>query len=251
MISFLPSAYAQTTEPKPPEREPEIIQWNIAPEGIHKNIHFILDRSGSMSAEQLTSAMSCFLTVAGQATDEINIAITLFGQDTVRWPGCPDENTPPQWASLPSQENLEAARIWIATTPVNGNSTQVSDAISSVDNKPIARTGGAINEVTVIIISDLQFDSFPGSITAPLQKLREARQKNGCKDMSFGFVGIYATPDSLGRLRALCEEKGCWLAFITRPEEPEDEEPAPPTNQQQLPPPDPNTPDPLPLPFPH
>lgn len=248
--------YSQDPPTQDKKSEPEVIQWSIAPQVVHPNIHFILDRSGSMNVNQLNSAMSCFLYIAEQNIDEINIAITIFGQDAKRWDGCPDENTPKGWASLPSEDALKAARAWVAETPINSSSTRLDEALKTVDRAVVPRKGDDISDITVIIISDLCFDNFPAALTQQIEEIRNQRNQNQCHSIDFGFVGIYASQNVLENVRQVCERLECWLAFIERPEEPEEEEAAP-NLQQQHPPPAPD-PDPPPLPplpdpnpFPH
>jgi hypothetical protein len=241
--------YTPAWSQDPPVQEkkaPELVQWAIAPDVVHKNIHFILDRSGSMSADQLASAMGCFLMVAAQPTDEVNIAITVFGENAVRWEGAPDERTPRGWASMPSQENLDAAKQWISTVELNSSSTKVEEALRTVDTKVIERPGDDIDEITVIIISDLIFDNYPESLLNAVSGLRNARVDNHAKDFNLGFVGIKTSVGRLTELRDLSRRRGFWLAYIGDhgPREEGEEEGEELPNE---PLPDPN---PLPLPGP-
>jgi hypothetical protein len=246
----------------PEEKPPEIIKWAIPPQVIYKNIHFILDRSGSMSTEQLASAMGAFLGLAEQAVDEINIAITVFGQEAVRWDGTPDEHTPHGWAGMPSKIGLDAAKDWLNKVAVNGSSTVVGTAIATVDTRPVPRhPGGNLDEVTVIIISDLIFDNYPSDLLGAIQTLKKARDGNHCKGISFGFIGVHTSVSSLTSIRDLSLRENFWVAYTgpnaprpageELPCSPLPDEPDP--SQQQLPPgpgPLPLPPDPSPLPPP-
>lgn len=265
MLSSLIVAPVWPQDSPPAEKKaPEVVQWVIAPEVVHKNIHFILDRSGSMNADQLASALGCFLMIAEQSVDEINMAITVFGENAVRWEGVPDERTPRGWASMPSQTSLEAAREWLTTVEINSGSTCLHEALNTVDTKIVERLGGDIDEITVIVISDLLFDNYPSSLLGAVNTLRKARSDNNAHELSFGFVGIRANAGSLTNLRNLSRREGFWLAYIgdSGPTEEVEEElpneplPDPAPQQQQLPdpyplPPLPPLPDPLPDPSPY
>lgn len=254
----------------PAEREAptENIRWEIAPEQIHRNIHFLIDRSGSMNANQIASAMSTFLTVAEQAVDEINIAVTIFGKDAKRWDGVPDERTPKKWAALPSLDNVNAAKAWMRETTIDSSCTKLEEAIATIDERIVERPGADINEITVIVISDLLFDNFPNGLTAAFQAKHQARTINGARRISIGFIGIHSNPGAITNIKALCEQdgpcRGSWLAVVEKiEEEEEDVDPAPaarpaPGHHNQhgpLPPaPPPDPPDPLVPPdpnFPH
>ena len=240
---LLTPSWSQDPPPTKEKKDSEIIQWAIAPEVVHKNIHFILDRSGSMNADQLTSAMSCFLMVAAQATDEINIAITVFGEDAVRWGGMPDERTPKGWASMPSQTSLNAAKKWLATIAINSGSTNVGRALQTVDTHIIERPGDDINDITVIVISDLNFDNYPDALLGAVNILRKTRMDNHTRDFNLGFVGIHASPGHLTNLRNLARRQGFWLAYIGEHgpiEEAEEEEELPEEVLPELVPPTPH-----------
>ena len=258
MLSSLIVAPVWSQDSPPEEKKaPEVVQWAIAPDVVHKNIHFILDRSGSMNPDQLASAMGCFLMIAEQSVDEINMAITVFGENAVRWEGIPDERTPRGWASMPSQTSLEAAREWLTTVEINNSSTCLDEALKTVETRIVERLGGDINEITVIVISDLLFDNYPSALLGAVNSLRKARSDNHAHELSFGFVGIRANAGTLTNLRNLSRREGFWLAYIgdrgpaeeaeELPNEPLPDEPLPDPTPQQHPP----IPDPLPDPSPY
>jgi len=238
---------------------PEMVKWVIPPPVIHKNIHFILDRSGSMNPDQLASAMGCFLMIASQSVDEINIAITVFGKNAERWDGLPDDNTPKQWAALPSQTALDAAKEWLATVDINDAETRVETAIRTIDTK-IIRPGNQdtpgghdIDEVSVIVISDLELTNWPQDLLGAVNTIRRAREANQAHDFNLGFVGIKTNTATLAAFRKVSRQHGFWLAFIGDCAPPGDEEEVPDEpdeDEQMLPDPAPPLP-PLPDPSPY
>lgn len=212
-----------TNSQDPQQKAPEVITWVKTPDVIHKNIHFVLDKSGSMSLTQLTSAMNCFLNIAEQSSDELNIAITVFGERAARWAGKPDDNTPAGWASLPNKENLDSAKEWLKNVEVGTGATRLENAIAQVDARILSRKGGNIDEITVIVISDLLFDGYPKNVIDPIAELRKKRKDNNCSDISLGFVGIYSPKKAVDRIEAIREQLNCWLAYISAPDSEEGE----------------------------
>jgi hypothetical protein len=182
--------------------------------------------------------------VAAQSVDEINIAITVFGSEAVRWDGLPDEKTPKGWASMPSQEGLDAAKEWLSTVYVNNSTTAVDTAIRTVDTRIVLRVGGDINDETVIIISDLLFDNYPGALLGSIVVMQHEREKNGARPASVGFVGIGAASARLADLRKISKRENFWLAYVGDPPAEEEEE-----EDEILDPPSP-LPDPIPSPLP-
>lgn len=178
--------------------DPSSITWIVVPKRIDKNIHFILDLSGSMNPNQIKLAIDCFLTIAGQNTDDMNIAITVFGLDAKRWGGV-DGVTPRGWVSLPSKDHLDAANEWLSSVSIDDDDTCLTSAIHTIDTKSIHKVGGNIDEITVVIISDLMFSDHRISSDA-LKSVQKIRKKNNVPPINVGFIGILTNSNRINDL---------------------------------------------------
>lgn len=167
---------------------------------ITKNIHLIIDYSGSMEPEEIRMAVNQAIMIAGQPGDEFNVAITVFGQDYVRMEILDEEcELGPNWMAMPSQDHLDTIIDFLGSVAINDNSTLAEEAVRAAINEEI-------DDLTVIIISDC--------VIQDRWRLPEVMSGSG---VHFGFVGIDSRMARNEGFMELCEENDCW--FINIPKE--------------------------------
>lgn len=142
---------------------------------ITKDLFFVLDKSCSMSG-RLNKAIDATLEIACQETDELNIAVLAFSQDTVRWPGKPktepDGGPPAGWATMPSKETRTALSDWLNALQSRGT-TPVLPALQEA----LAATAPKNKKLTVILISDGGFAENEEVILAEMERLQLLRSQ--------------------------------------------------------------------------
>ena len=130
------------------------INWVKAPERgeITHNIHFIIDKSLSMSPGQVKRAIDLVLELGQYARDEMNIALSVFGDDWHRWRGKDEESgESTQWMRLPSAYGLEALQTWLMQVPVRDRASDIRAALEAALKEKK-------KDLTVIILSDGEFN---------------------------------------------------------------------------------------------
>ncbi len=107
---------------------------------VHKRLVMVVDCSGSMSPH-FADAMQAVMEIAGQPTDDMEIAIYAFGTYWARWPT-------KGYQKLPDAKALAAADVWLRTAEVGGD-TFVQAPLSTALREPGPRT--------VVLVSDGKF----------------------------------------------------------------------------------------------
>ena len=132
--------------------EPEMVDAPEKP--FTKRVLFVLDCSGSMDErDKIAQAVDAFISISGQAVDEMEIGIIGFGSHSYRWEGVPEEGEhpiPKGWAAMPSQEAVQKAQQWLVGIRVGSNvkfSTILSPALMAALNEER-------DQVTVVLITD-------------------------------------------------------------------------------------------------
>lgn len=125
--------------------------WILPPQPgqITKNIHLVVDFSGSMNADQVSEAISQTLSIVSQSVDEVNIKVTVFGGTYTIWPGV-ENKSQPGWTALPDANAIKLLEEWLRTVSIDGDSTKLSEPLFVAATENIQKT--------IIIISDLFFD---------------------------------------------------------------------------------------------
>ena len=129
-----------------------------------KNIRFVVDVSGSMTAKRLSAAIATVIMVSEQPIDEMQIALVTFDDNHAVWPGKPEPDAyrpvPPNWAQLP---NLEVT----GSPEQPGELTQfISANLRGGSTDPRSALRAAFDDrkdLTVVIISDGEWQSILGS----------------------------------------------------------------------------------------
>jgi hypothetical protein len=174
---------------------------------IKKNIFFCIDKSGSMTPENLGQAINSMVTIASQNADEFNIAASVFGEESDRWEGVENKKTAPQWAQMPDQQAIEKLKEWFDKTLVGKKSTIPSPSIvDGLDED--------VRELSLIIISDGQFNGPDASIEALVGKIvawQAARVKAEKFRAKIGILAINPTKSTRNRLRHICQQIDAWL----------------------------------------
>jgi hypothetical protein len=164
---------------------------------ITNKIVFLVDVSGSMGGERSLRAIEQVIEVAGQETDDIEIACITFSDETNRWP---EDGS---WRHLPDSDALVEIRTWLGDK-YQGKGTPVTPAITRAlteDKK----------ELTVVIISDGIFDEMQDTILAHFERLQMHREEFGYGRVVLAGVGI-SPPEHGDELKALVEHAGIFGA---------------------------------------
>lgn len=186
---------------------------DIPPEkgDVTKNIHVILDYSGSMNAEDLQNQLNQFFRVAIHVMDEYNLSVSVFGgtfHRMVPGPDCDLSEDYKGWMSMPSANNIKAIEKWF------GEIDLVVSKDYTVGIPPIRiALLEDIEDLTVIVISDCVFDDKAEMYDA-FDDLEKVRKSNPAK---LGFIDVDDCPHDIeemeypGQMFALCKAHGWWL----------------------------------------
>lgn len=171
---------------------------------ITNKMLFLVDCSGSMTGEKLSRAIDQTIEIAGQETDDLQIACIAFDDGQRRWPG--------GWAKLPDPDVLVELRTWLNTTCRGGN-TPIAQALIMAMQEPV-------RDMTLIIVSDGFFDEETGALTDLFKGLQEARVTAGLGKVVLVGVGISPSSntnmDELRHLVSSAEEQNGGY-FIVEP----------------------------------
>lgn len=175
------------------------------PGQIGKNIHFLVDFSGSMDEQAISAAISQTIDIASQSVDEINIKVTVFATDFVTWEGLENKKQP-GWTALPDADAISALRLWFETVSINKDNTLITDAVNAALTEDI-------ENMTLIVISDMVIADHV-DFADNLKRMQAARNNKA----SFGFIGIKMA--SLPYVRCILElsrDIGAWMANFAQP----------------------------------
>lgn len=216
MSLMIPSVIAQDTDgPAPPQVQAEMV-IPVRKGDITENIHIIVDKSGSMDENQLRVAIGEAITISSQGLEDLNIAVTLFGADSARLTHRdPDSPIGPNWLRLPSEPNLERIQRFMGTG-INGGGTALLAPLQRAIRENIGNHKGKPRILTIIIISDCEFDSMD-RLRTEIPKILKGRP------VRIGFVGIDAYVGENSRPVALARACKSWFVNL-RIVEPEEEE---------------------------
>lgn len=208
LVLILAPAFAQEKKDPPRVRADSI----IAPRkgDISKVIHIIIDKSGSMTEEQLQIALSEALTIASQGMEDLHVAVTLFGQSWLRMAhNNPDSPIGKNWVQLPSKPGLKAIQKFLGMA-IDGRDTLLYMPLRlAIQEKQIEK-----HDLTIIVISDFKLSN--------MDKLREQiplLMRN--RKVQLGFVGIEANRERTKLLAKACK---AWFVNLHRVYEDEDDE---------------------------
>jgi len=192
-------------EPIEPQ-EPQQLNFVIPPEPgqIGKNIHFVVDFSGSMDRGKLAAAIQQTIDIASQSVDEINIKVTAFAHNRATWEGIENKKQP-GWTALPSKEAIEALTEWCYSLQLITHSTYVGDPVRNALTEDI-------ENMTVIVISDMCFDD-PSDLNGWIV----AEQGRRIHKATLGFIGISPGLAYALSIANRCKEWGAWNANLGVP----------------------------------
>ena len=180
---------------------------------ITKNIHFILDFSGSMHFNEILAAIDQTLKIAEINNDEYNIAVTVFGKHYLRWKG--EGNN---WISLPSADNLNLLRGFLSKDEKNVKKLAniIDDNYTSLQGPlttALSEFSESNKDLTIIIISDLAFDDPDHYLLNIIEKHKEQFIKNS-RILSVGFISLGSSDRRLERISEICLKTDSWLEMI-------------------------------------
>lgn len=123
---------------------------------VTKRFLFVMDRSNSMSGQQLITALDQVRALSEQNSDDFQFGVIAFNTTQERWPGRPEGQgrsaVPPGWAAACPEASAEA-QGWLSKLGAGGG-TLVTPALSAALLEP--RT-----ELTAVLVSDGLFNQEP------------------------------------------------------------------------------------------
>lgn len=185
---------------------------------LNRRILFVFDKSGSMSVNDLKEAINFVSMIVNQPIDGFEISIVVFANGKARWPGIPDpeHNVPPNWAALPSAVAMDNIVAWLNDLEISTSHTKVVPALieAFAENR---------DELSVVVVSDGDFDESKELILQTIRQGQQTRQERGLPSASIMTFCVENHPDddlteigTLGQLGAF---------YISPPiEEPDDDE---------------------------
>ena len=157
ILSLSISTSAQNVPEKPPTYRTEIVTVVESERRFTKNFLMIVDKSGSMSGDDVTQAFSAFRMISQQPVDEMQLGVIAFGDNVERWQGIPEPKAakpvPRGWAAMPSQIAVRRAHKFLKDANINGAATKIMLALNLLKNETRK------DAFDVIIISDGIFDN--------------------------------------------------------------------------------------------
>lgn len=126
---------------------------------IKRNVHIIVDMSGSMSPAQINEAVAQALAIASQPSDDFNVAITAFAKNWIRMATIDEEcDVGPNWMAMPSADNVAKIQEWFGR--INTPEGDISiDIINTFIREPLVTAlTEEVEDLSIIVISDCHFN---------------------------------------------------------------------------------------------
>jgi len=138
---------------------------------------FLVDKSGSMSAEKSGQALEMFLLLAMSGTDSAEMNVKVFNSYTYDWGY--------RWQALPSKDVVDRAHTFLTSAPALG-STKVLPALAQALAEKKA-------DLSIILITDGEFDELTEDILTLIKNGQKMRKEAGLPPAVIGCVGIGKT----------------------------------------------------------
>lgn len=154
-------------------------------ERLTSRIVFLVDVSGSMKGPKIDRAIDAVVGpegIARQAGDQLEIAVVSFASEVQRWPGVPEEGVPADWAGLPSDDALVAARGWLEGQGSDGCSTDLCPALRLA-------LAEERDELSLVIVTDGVL-SDADAVLGVLREGQAARVARGLKPAVVAVWGV-------------------------------------------------------------
>lgn len=156
-----------------------------------KRLIFVVDTSGSMDRVKVGAAIQTVINICNAPIDDFQVSAISFGGDTRRWEGTEDidprtgkDISPPGWSAFPSAKNLEILDNWLWKS-IDKGSTDVNSAFEEAFN-----IADGIEEVSIVLISDCDFDASSEYLAKVIQKRQEVRFNKHMPVVTIGIFGI-------------------------------------------------------------
>lgn len=164
---------------------------------ITKNLLFLVDCSGSMSGEKFARAIGATLEIAGQETDELNVAAIGFDQSRTRWrPPTGHDVLGPNWAKLPDPEVIVSLNAFLSGLCRNGDTAAVP-ALELAFAEPV-------EHLTIVFVTDGDFNEEQEYVIAKTREFRDRRDQAGHGPAVLVGYGI-SPPRNWDELKGLME----------------------------------------------
>lgn len=212
IFMFATICCAQTLPPlpSPPEHdyEQQEVQEIMPRRGdITQNVHIVFDKSGSMRADDIAQALVYVRRIIEQSFDGFNVAITVFGNNSMRLSVAEDSPVAARenWLAMPSEDAVSVIEGFIYGAMIDNSNTDVAAPVLAALNEE------GVEGVSIIVVSDCIFSDFA--------YLRDALAD---KDVKVGFVDINGHLSQF--IYQGCIENGWWLMDGSPPDESEEPE---------------------------
>jgi Mg-chelatase subunit ChlD len=179
------------------------LQVEVAPRSpITRHVALVVDRSGSMTGDPIRQALLAVNRFLVEPTDELQVALFAFADDTSRWPGIPEPGgprpVPPGWAALPSETAMQQAEEWLQSFPTRGG-TIVIPALRDALKEPRL-------ELSIVLVSDGKFSE--DQVAALPGIIAEAQVERAKAGLGEAVVACYGLGDQADSLRAIAQAGG-------------------------------------------
>lgn len=186
----IPGLSQDKKEDKPPEPTLETFIEAKIPVA-NKHLLFLVDTSGSMDGFKVMKAISTVIELCQAPVDDFQVAAISFGSHPHKWPGTEDidpdtkvDVSPPGWSLMPSETNLKILDSWLNKNRDSG-STDFSEAIDMAFSEV-----SSIKDVSIVIISDCDFDQTAERAAELVSFGQKSREDNKMPPATIGIFGI-------------------------------------------------------------
>lgn len=165
-------------------------------EKITKRVILLVDTSGSMhTGDRIASAVNQVKIISKQATDDMELAVIAFNEESYRWEGIPEEGITPGWAALPSKAAIEGAQQFIAGISDSSTGTYFEGALRK------ALSEGR-KELSIVLITDGDFAGrdTTESLFGMVNKIQGDRDRAKIGKALIYVIGVAGNVEWLGKL---------------------------------------------------
>ncbi len=143
-----------------------------------KNMCFLIDKSGSMTTDKVSDALQEFVNIAGAPVDDGSICVYQFAKYAIKWKH--------GWKPLPNKNYLDLAQLFLNNSPKKHTYNGYTNIVPSL----VAVLREPKKKMSVIIITDGDFDEEDDEVIATIKKWQKWRVMNGYGQAAIGCVGV-------------------------------------------------------------
>lgn len=188
---------------------------------ISKNIVFVVDKSASLNAEELSRGITVMIDLLHQSIDEINVTALAFGDNVVGWQGPTKKSNklPANWLELPSNDGLAELDKWVREVNVDANNTSMLAAIGVAAMQKVG-------PITIVVITDGEYSGRNNNGTSDdnnkllmliINEANNNRVKEGLEPFTIGFIlTFYAEENIKKEFKDLCDKNSLFYLQLEK-----------------------------------